>query len=115
MSLDSGVAVAFDFYQADSATMLRDGMMPVTGRTAINRLYENMPEAAQLTWEPIFANIAASGDLGYTIGRWDYSITDSLGAVQSAFGHYVTVWQKQPDGSWKYVFDSGTSGPDEKD
>ena len=25
-------------------------------------------------------------------------------------GTYVTIWQKQTDGSWKFVLDTGTQG-----
>ena len=114
MSVDQGIDKAFDFYMADSATMLRDSVPPVTGRDAINKLYEGIPEGTQLSWEPLFADISSSGDLGYTIGRWQFSASDTTGAVQSSYGHYVTIWKKQDDGSWKYVFDSGTSGTGEE-
>jgi ketosteroid isomerase-like protein len=25
-------------------------------------------------------------------------------------GTYLTIWEKQPDGSWKFVVDTGTQG-----
>ena len=114
MSVEQGIDKAFDFYMADSATMLRDSVPPVTGRTAINKLYEGIPDGTQLSWEPLFADISSSGDLGYTIGRWEFSASDTSGAVRTSYGHYVTIWKKQDDGSWKYVFDSGSDGPAEE-
>ena len=109
MSADKGMAFAFDYFMADSAIMLKDNMSPIMGRDAINKQHVNVPDNAKLTWEPIFADIAASNDLGYTIGEWTYAVTDSTGVVSKSYGHYISVWKKQDDGSWKYVFDSGTS------
>jgi len=113
MAADSGLGVAFKFYAADSATMLRDGSNPIVGKEVIGNLYSH-PLRGTLTWEPYFADIGQSGDLGYTLGNSQYTIKDSTGATQVYHGFYVTIWKKQPDGSWKYVFDTGTDGPEEK-
>ncbi|MEE9441456.1 MAG: DUF4440 domain-containing protein [candidate division Zixibacteria bacterium] len=113
MSVDSGIGYAFDFYMADSATVLTEGSLPITGRDAINAMYDSLPEGARLTWEPIFADIAASDDLGYTIGSWTYSVSETAGTMSTASGYYITIWKRQDDGSWKYVFDTGTDGPKE--
>lgn len=109
MSAEEGVAKAFVYNAADSAIILRDNMLPIVGQNAIGDLWANIPNGAQLVWDPYFVDISASGDLGYTIGRWTYSVTDSSGATQSSKGRYVTIWKKQADGNWKYVFDTGTS------
>jgi ketosteroid isomerase-like protein len=60
-----------------------------------------------LEWNPIYADVAASGDLGYTIGKWTRTVKDSTGAATTAHGTYLTVWRKQKDGSWKVVADTG--------
>ncbi len=113
MSVEKGIAEAFVSYAADSAIILRDNRLPIVGRSAIGHMWADVQEGAQLVWEPDFADIAASGDLGYTIGHWTYSTTDSSGETQSSKGRYVTIWKKQDDGNWKYVFDSGTTDPEE--
>ena len=113
MSVEKGIAEAFVSYAADSAMILRDNMLPIVGRSAIGDLWANTSDGAQLVWAPDFVDIAASGDLGYTIGHWTYSVTDSSGVTQSGKGRYVTIWKKQDDGNWKYVFDTGTSDPEE--
>jgi ketosteroid isomerase-like protein len=62
---------------------------------------------ARLSWTPEFADIARSGDLGYTTGPWE--IRRSPQEEPSGFGHYVTVWKRQQDGAWKIAVDIGIS------
>ena len=101
MSADKGLYEAFDFYMDDNATMYRDGQPPFSGREAIRPILSKKSNAT-LTWEPTFAEIAASGDLGYTLGRWEYTLKDSTGEESRSFGYYVSIWKKQSDGSWKW-------------
>ena len=114
VSVKEGTRAAFDMFMGDSATMLTDNRNPITERDAILALFP-VESTATLEWEPLFADVSGSGDLGYTVGRWTYRSLDSTGAERTAQGHYVTIWKKQADGSWKYVFDTGTDGvPEEK-
>lgn len=53
-----------------------------------------------LEWWPNFAGIARSGDLGFTTG--------GVAVNGRRAGHYFTVWKKQADGSWKWVYDGGS-------
>ena len=59
-----------------------------------------------LAWQPSFAEVARGGDLGYTFGPWEFK-QDIKDQKPIAYGHFVTVWQKQSDGSWKFVVDLG--------
>ncbi|WP_374469432.1 DUF4440 domain-containing protein [Phenylobacterium sp.] len=69
------------------------------------------PKGPDLVWWPLWAGIAQSGDLGFTTGP--YTFAGKPGAW------YFTVWAKQPDGSWKWLFDGGppsdTTGAAPKD
>src|SRR5262249_11120174 len=60
-------------------------------------------------WEPAFADIASTADLGYTTGPWELQRTPE--EQPTAFGHYVTVWRRQADGAWKIAVDIGISHP----
>ncbi|HEU0310574.1 MAG TPA: DUF4440 domain-containing protein [Sphingomicrobium sp.] len=55
--------------------------------------------------------VAQSGELAYTRGHYSIQTTDpkTKQAVTEA-GNYLTVWKKQPDGSWKAVEDFVTPG-----
>jgi ketosteroid isomerase-like protein len=59
-----------------------------------------------LSWEPEHAEIAASGDLGWTAGPWEFR---PGGAADEpvAFGEYATVWRKSAGGAWKWAADIG--------
>lgn len=114
VSAEFGTPEAFQRYMADSATLLRDGSYPITGSEAIGNLFTNWPPNGKLTWEPVFADVSSSGDLGYTIGEYLFTNTDSSGNEISGGGYYITIWKKQADGQWKYVFDTGTDGLPEK-
>ena len=56
----------------------------------------------QLLWWPTHAEIAASGDLGWTTGPSKRIRGDKVG-----YGHFVTVWKKQADGNWRFLIDHG--------
>ena len=61
---------------------------------------------SKLTWNPEFAFIGASGELGVTTGPWEYRQT-SLNDTPVAHGHFTTVWKKKENGIWKAMFDMG--------
>ena len=61
-----------------------------------------------LNWYPLFAEIAASGDFGYTTGPWTFqpkTIQDSV----VARGQYSTVWHKDEKGEWRFLIDLGSN------
>jgi len=72
------------------------------------------PEGTSLTWAPIKADMAASGDLGYTYGNFVLTSKNKDGRLVTSYGKYTSIWKKQPDGQWKVVVDVGNSSPDPK-
>ncbi len=106
LSEEKGIKEAFLFYLADDSIVFRP--RPVPGRKA----YEAAPDESPvlLTWEPAYAEVAPDGDLGYTTGP--YQFKDKSKPVDPArYGHYVSLWQKQPGGLWKVVLDVGIRHP----
>lgn len=96
-----GIREAFLTYLAPDALVFRPG--PVPGRPVYEKMDPVNP--AVLTWEPEVAEVAASGDLGYTSGP--YQLRPGRGLEPSGFGRYVSVWKKQLDGTWKVLIDIG--------
>ena len=56
--------------------------------------------AAPFSWTPADVEVLPSGNLGFTSGP----VFDPKG---NRIGTFNSVWQRQPDGSWKIVFDKG--------
>ena len=107
-----GVAEAFARYAAPDARMLPQGKDVVSGLDAVRRQMAGFPAKATLSWKPFHADVAASGDLGYTLGTYELRGTDDTGKTQVSYGKYCSVWRKQSDGKWKWVVDVGTSSPE---
>jgi ketosteroid isomerase-like protein len=49
--------------------------------------------------------VARSGDLAYTRGAYQLSFKSPQGTQVTDQGKYLTVYRRQPDGSWKAVED----------
>lgn len=64
-----------------------------------------------LTWAPVKAEVFPTGDLGYTVGRYESKGKDKEGHPRVAHGTYLTVWRKSEQGAWKMAVDIGT-GPE---
>lgn len=93
-----GWIAAFRSYAAADAMTLSPG--PVNAQ-------ENLAQAqgdggTNLAWGPTYAGVSRAGDFGFTTGPFWLRNRDGV------IGHYFTVWRKQPDGSWKWIFDAGT-------
>jgi len=69
------------------------------------------PGGPTLTWIPEKAEVLVGGDVGYSIGRWTRRARTPDGRTTEARGQYLTTWQRQSDGSWKVVFDTGSTQP----
>ena len=100
-----GMKKAFIEYMDDNGVLLRPGHPPIVGANAIEYITEENDSSYTLTWEPSSATVAASGDLGYSYGIYKLQLQDTM--MQ---GTYVSVWQKQKDGKWKFVLDTGNPG-----
>lgn len=59
-----------------------------------------------LAWTPEFADISSNGILGYTTGPWEFRPKGKADAP-AGFGHFITIWQKQSDGNYRFVLDFG--------
>jgi ketosteroid isomerase-like protein len=99
---EKGFKASFLEYLADDALM----MMP-TPRPAKESLRGQPESPMSLSWYPVHADVSRAGDLGYTTGPFERR---AAGPDDPNVGHgfYVSVWRKQPDGSFRVVFDLGT-------
>lgn len=102
----------FMSYFADDASDLPNGGAIVTGKENIRKALGPWGPDVSLTWSPVKAEMAASGELGYTFGNYVFKAKDKEGNLVVHYGKYATVWEKQKDGSWKVAMDMGNASPD---
>lgn len=112
-SVEKGAAEAFYLYLADDAVQLPAGLPPIVGREKIRESMSGSSKAV-LKWEPVKAEVAKSGDLGYTWGNYEISWQGEDGRTEKLYGKYLNIWKKQPDGTWKVVVDIGNQAPSQK-
>lgn len=99
-----GLASAFSRYADETAVISRGGRL-IKGKDSIRVFYEKTSGDVHLTWTPDFVDVSESGDMGYTHGRYLYEATDSTGKPVQSRGIFHTVWKRQSDGSWRFVWD----------
>lgn len=106
MAAEKGIAEAFFFFADSNATIKRQNDTLITGRENI-RNYYSAPhfKKASVKWSPDFVDASESGDMGYTYGKYIWQSSDTSGKTEAFGGVFHTVWKKQSDGNWKYVWD----------
>jgi ketosteroid isomerase-like protein len=108
----SNLATREGFYQAllkyadDSVIVPREGKLPMIGKAEVAKGWAERPMIKELTWKPIRAEASQSGEIGYSFGYAIYQGKDT-----TTYTNYCTIWKKQNDGSWKFVYDAGNNIP----
>jgi ketosteroid isomerase-like protein len=104
-SVEKGTREAFLTFLADDGLLFGPG--PVNGK----KQWEPRPAQSPgiLIWRPIHADIAASGDLGYNTGPFEIRPNDP--SRPKGYGHFMSIWKKQADGTWKVAVDMGNRHP----
>lgn len=98
-------------FYADDASLFWPGAPMVTGRAAIRefmRAFLSMP-AFSLSFETAKVDVSRAGDLAYSYGTNKVTLVDPIGNKMKDRGKYLTVYRKQPDGTWKVMADMGNS------
>lgn len=110
MSVDALVA----HYAAD-AYFVAPGLKPASGSADVRKAYEEglKDPNFNITFAPDKIDVARSGDLAYSRGRFTEKYTDPASKqVKSGSGSFITVYKKQDDGSWKAVEDFAAADPE---
>jgi len=102
---------AFVSYYSDDAVVLPANTPMVTGKDAIRKWAGGMLASPgfSLKWQSAKVEVAHSGDIGYSRGTFELTMTDPKGAPIMDHGKYIEVWKKQTDGAWKVAVDTFNS------
>jgi len=84
---------------ADGARLHRSGFAPIASRAAVARAIAQ--RMRHVTWSPIDARIAKSGDMAVTWGAYDE--TDRASNVEH--GYYAHLWLRDRAGRWRLAYD----------
>lgn len=104
MATEKSIAQAFYEFADANATINRGEL--IHGRKAILDFYKKAGlDKARLQWAPDSVFVSEAGDMAYTYGKYKMNLPDSSGQIITKTGIFHTVWKRQSDGSWKYVWD----------
>jgi len=106
MTSDKGIAEAFYHFADEHAVIKRENDSIISGKENIKIYYENKNlKNVTVTWTPDFIEVSDCGNLGYTYGKYVLKFVDGEGKTVEYKGIFHTVWKRQSDKSWKYVWD----------
>jgi len=106
MTSDSGIAEAFYYYADENAVIKRERDTLIKGKENIKKYYESRDIInATVSWTPDYLEVSDCGTLGYTYGRFVWMALNEAGDTLRHTGVFHTVWKKQPDHTWRYVWD----------
>jgi len=110
-AMGKGDTVGMYAAYADDAVMMMPGSAALHGRAEMGKVMNAM--MAQMTLkDPKFhiEDVLVGGDLAVETGTYEWTVQPKKGRAMPDKGSYVTVWQRQADGSWKIIRDISNSG-----
>ena len=96
-----GLAGSFSKWSVPDAVIIAEGQARTAGVLFADAPRVRQPGEPLIEWWPVLAGVAMSGEMGFTTGP--------AARDQEPYGHYFTIWRRQADGSWKWVYDGGTN------
>lgn len=104
LAQSKSISEAFYAFANENAVIKRENDTLIKGRENIKKYYQKL-DKAKVSWAPDFISVSRDGTMAWTHGRYVWTTTDANGKRQTFKGVFHTVWQRQKDGSWKYVWD----------
>jgi ketosteroid isomerase-like protein len=98
------------FREASISVLTDDAVIFAPGPVNGKKFWREAKKDPAIAWRPIFASISRSGELGYTTGPWESGKARGV-EKRDAFGHFVTIWQKNRNNVWKVALDVGLNHP----
>lgn len=102
-----GLAEGFYQFADSNAVIKRERDTLIIGKNNIKNYYSNPKfQNKTVTWSPDDVTVSDGGDMASSYGKYVWTSKDSIsGKVSISKGIFHTVWKKQKDGSWKYIWD----------
>ena len=111
MAKEKGLLAAFSHFAAPDVAFIDTDPRKYRGAEAVLKRIGPDTPGVTLTWSAMFTDVSDDGTLGYNYGRYEYRGPGADGQERISTGFFLTIWKRQPDGSWKYVTDTGEADP----
>ncbi|MBW4362562.1 YybH family protein [Flavobacterium taihuense] len=103
---EKGIAEGFYQFADSNAVIKREHDTLIIGKNNIKNYYLHSKHLdASVTWTPDAVSVSDAGDMASSYGKYVWTFKDASGKEQVLKGIFHTVWKKQKDGSWKYIWD----------
>jgi ketosteroid isomerase-like protein len=96
-------------YYSPKATTLALPGRPISVNSGPMKI--ELPAGYAIKMVTVKTEFSDAGDLGYALGTYEQTAPDKSGALQNTVGKWMSVFRKQPDGSWGAVADTYNVDP----
>lgn len=105
-----GYIEGYNKYMAEDGLILAPGEQPIVGREKYYARMKAEGILGELEGFPQGAEVSAAGDMGWTWGKWIFTVQDSDGNPVVSYGKYLCTWAKI-NGQWKMTSNIWNSNP----
>jgi ketosteroid isomerase-like protein len=114
MAQEKGVLAAFEHFAAPDVAFVATDPRKWRGPDAVREHMKGTPPNLKLSWAPLFVDVSDDGTLAYDYGRYESRLAGADGREVVRGGFFLTIWKRQPDGTWRYVMDHGAPDKPQK-
>ncbi len=115
MCAEKGHLPVLEMLLADDAIYYPHEKQPIFGKEAILEFIKSGDIKYRVRWQPKEADVAESGDMGWTWGTSQVTFDVGLGDTKTYHSKYVNVWVKDKNGQWKLKLDIANLNPEDED
>jgi uncharacterized protein (TIGR02246 family) len=104
----AGDAAALTAFYTSDAVLMPPGSPALHGTDEIGKFFSGITSAVSGPFELSTTAVEGRGDLAFSSGTYKATFTPKKAgakAMPTEEGKYVGVMKKQPDGSWKLIYD----------
>jgi ketosteroid isomerase-like protein len=100
-------------FWTDDARVLAPGLPTFSGKAALRSYVEAALAIPgfHITWTTSEAGLSPDGQLAYLLGTNAVTMTGPEGQPVTTSGRAVTVWRREPDGTWRCAVDIWNDEP----
>lgn len=107
MAQEKGILAAFQYYAAPDVSFIDTDPRQWRGPAAVLQRMGTDRPGVSLQWSPYYTDASEDGTMGFNYGPYEFRAPGPDGKEKLSTGWFLTIWKKQPDGSWRYVMDTG--------